>query len=416
MKQPPYIFVVGAPGSKWSGVARSIYMSPMINRTDHRDSNVYNHRGTAVNHIGSYFDPGMEYGDFFDHIEDYSREECEAEFDRPFSDTEGPKIIKSHVLSKKIHVLRERWPNCPIVMVLRKDDDCWLWWKQAGGFDITYPSYEWYRDEIVMRGEIASQNRGIEKWFHKGKQCSNSNELAEVLGILDPEIKDFSAQDTQVSVLSSKANETADDKITPHLLEFIQNEFEISVDASSISALAEEIHDKVLSRYFGPKGAWKPDTNKFNQTGEAIIKTVNDLDPERVLDVGCGYNLLKGKIKNLYGIDPYNDAADEVVSILDFVSPPTTWDVVLCLGSVNFGGRPKIEAEMEKVIDLLKPGGHLFMRVNPGLPHPRPESRWIQFYGWNEEELRRMANHFGMEVIAIEPDAHRLYSHWRKPK
>jgi hypothetical protein len=36
-------------------------------------------------HLGAYFDPGMEFGDFFDRVDQYTKDQCEAEFDRPFS-------------------------------------------------------------------------------------------------------------------------------------------------------------------------------------------------------------------------------------------------------------------------------------------------------------------------------------------
>ena len=36
-----YIFIAGAPGSKWSSVAKNIYYSPDIDRTDNNAHRVY---------------------------------------------------------------------------------------------------------------------------------------------------------------------------------------------------------------------------------------------------------------------------------------------------------------------------------------------------------------------------------------
>ena len=97
--QMKYIFMAGAPGSKWSSVSKNIYFSPSIDRTDANAEREYYHDapGTLeLMHMGAYFDPGMEFGDFFDRIDQYTKAECEAEFDRPFSGT-GVRIIKSHV-------------------------------------------------------------------------------------------------------------------------------------------------------------------------------------------------------------------------------------------------------------------------------------------------------------------------------
>ena len=48
------------------------------------------------------------------------------------------------------------------------------------------------------------------------------------------------------------------------------------------------------------------------------------------------------------------------------------FDVILCLGSVNFGSRDKIISEVSRCVDLLADGGTMFFRVNPGLSHDKP--------------------------------------------
>ena len=53
-----------------------------------------------------------------------------------------------------------------------------------------------------------------------------------------------------------------------------------------------------LKEYFG--GVWKPDWAKFEHSGYQLIEKINDLKPESVLDIGCGYNQLKEKIPNLF--------------------------------------------------------------------------------------------------------------------
>ena len=64
-----YIFVAGAPGSKWSSVCKNIYYSDSIDQTDASENREYWHDASGqldLMHIGAYFDPGMEFGDFFD--------------------------------------------------------------------------------------------------------------------------------------------------------------------------------------------------------------------------------------------------------------------------------------------------------------------------------------------------------------
>jgi hypothetical protein len=82
-------------------------------------------------------------------------------FDEPFSG-KGIRIIKSHVFSHKIDFLQSMWPDCPVVLVHRRDDSCLGWWLMAGGFDIKYPNYRpYYKDIPTMTQHIQRQNQDI---------------------------------------------------------------------------------------------------------------------------------------------------------------------------------------------------------------------------------------------------------------
>jgi hypothetical protein len=188
-----YIFVAGAPGSKWSSVVKNIYYSPSIDRSDYSNARTYYHDASGkrdLMHLGAYFDPGMEFGRFFHRLSEYDFYQCEAEFDAPFSG-EGVRIIKSHVFANNIDYLKKTWPDCPIVLVHRDDDACLGWWVKCGHFDITYPDYaEYYQDLKTMASIIRQQNEGIQKamWDYPRRQPQTNQELAQMLNIeLPPE-------------------------------------------------------------------------------------------------------------------------------------------------------------------------------------------------------------------------------------
>lgn len=204
-----YIFIAGAPGSKWSSVAKNIYFSADIDRSDYHDNRTYYHDASGkqdLMHMGAYWDPGMEFGKFFARLNRYSKEECENEFDRPFTGS-GIRIIKSHVFAHHIPFIRSNWPDCPIVLVHRSDDSCLGWWVKCGQFDITYPDYaEYYQNLREMSRIISEQNQDIVKsWDHyAGQQPSTNVELARLLNIAEPPgeyFQEYSTQDIKVKVI-----------------------------------------------------------------------------------------------------------------------------------------------------------------------------------------------------------------------
>ena len=204
-----YIFMTGAPGSKWSSVSKNIYYSPDIDRSDYSDARTYYHDAsgtTQLMHMGAYFDPGMEFGGFFDNINRYTKELCEAEFDRPFTG-KGVRIIKSHVFAHNIGFLKDYWPDCPIVLVQRHNDACLGWWVKCGHFDITYPKYEqYYRDLRTMAGIISAQNKDIQEavWRYRGQIVNTNCDLARAVNIQHPPEnyeQNYGADDIRVTVI-----------------------------------------------------------------------------------------------------------------------------------------------------------------------------------------------------------------------
>jgi len=203
-----YIFVAGAPGSKWSSVVKNIYYSPDVDRSDYSDQRTYYHDAGGkmdLMHLGAYFDPGMEFGGFFHRLNEFDYYQCEAEFDRPFSGS-GVRIIKSHVFANHIDYIKETWPDCPIVLAHRPDDACLGWWVKCGQFDITYPSYGYYKGFRDMAQKIQQQNAGIVAAMRKysGHTPLNNHQLCDILNIAQPPVEynqDYGQSDVRVTVI-----------------------------------------------------------------------------------------------------------------------------------------------------------------------------------------------------------------------
>ena len=127
-------------------------------------------------------------------------------------------------------------------------------------------------------------------------------------------------------------------------------------------------------------------------------------------------NEFKDKIHNLVGIDPYNDKADFEVGTLQYKTDKL-FDVILCLGSVNFGSKEKIIAEVSRCVQLLSNNGLMFFRVNPGLSHDKPEADWIEFFAWNVPFIIELSEMFNLKILDIRDDTNqRKYFIYRKVK
>ena len=206
-----YIFVAGAPGSKWSSVVKNIYYSPDIDRSDYRDEWTYYHDASGkmeLMHLGAYFDPGM-ISPLPEDLTTLTRQQLEEIFAEPFQfkESRGVRIIKSHVFSNHIDYLRELFPEVPIVIVHRNDDACLGWWVKCGHFDITYPDYhEYFKDLKHMAQIIRNQNKDILTawWKYTSRVVTDNVQLARALNIELPPVEyaqDYVVSDVRVMVI-----------------------------------------------------------------------------------------------------------------------------------------------------------------------------------------------------------------------
>lgn len=155
---PDKIFMIGAPGSRWSGIAQNIEDAvPGFNVTDRCDRRTYRHHN-FTGHLGAYFGTGWEFDTSLDQVN----------LDAPFLYTTGTRILKSHEWAYQLDEIRDRYLEAWIMLVYRPDMSCYSWWHEAGGFTISYPDYHvYYRDSANMLCEIVRQNQAIMRFAQK---------------------------------------------------------------------------------------------------------------------------------------------------------------------------------------------------------------------------------------------------------
>lgn len=183
-----WIFVTGAPGSRWSGVGQEVRWNTHADITDYVSEKEYTH-GLYSGHKGNYYGPGMLNGTWLDK-ELGTKEQWIDEINNSFSGPEDQvKVLMSHHFAYYLEEIMEVFPESQIIAVVRDCDDCMEWWKKAGGWNITYPSYEWYRDDIKMKHEIYYQNKAILQWADK-HSVKKSEELAQRFNKFKPKVED----------------------------------------------------------------------------------------------------------------------------------------------------------------------------------------------------------------------------------
>lgn len=151
MTLPQRIFFTGVPGSRWSGIAQTLESMPYFNTTDRTREREYLHNG-FTGHKGAYFGRMMEF---------------EAKLDADYIDSAwahksvGTKLVKSHDWAYSLDNIKSMFPNDWIMLVYRDNAASFTWWKEAGGWDIKYPSYTAYQNDVIMAREIEWQNSAI---------------------------------------------------------------------------------------------------------------------------------------------------------------------------------------------------------------------------------------------------------------
>ena len=187
----------------------------------------------------------------------------------------------------------------------------------------------------------------------------------------------------------------------------IESELHLPCDyVGSLKDITDDLAERYILRFFSE--IWKPRTGDYEHTGWELADEINKLNPEKVLDVGCGYHPFKGRIQNIIGIDPYNNQADYEVDILEYKVKPESHDVIIALGSINFNSKDEIEARFNHCINLLKKGGKFYLRANPGITHKT--GPYVDIFPWTFEVAFELAKEYDLTLETFKKDNNgRLY-------
>ena len=147
-------------------------------------------------------------------------------------------------------------------------------------------------------------------------------------------------------------------------------------------------------------------TTSHTKTGSGFpaAEIINAMNPDLVLDLGCGFSLFKEHIQNLIGVDllPYGDRVDLVMDCDDALRlfKDNSVDAIRCVGPFNFG----TQEEQEELIGLcfakLKPGGLVCGHARPGRLSDATgfNARGIIHYPWTRTAVHDFTSLFSWEL------------------
>lgn len=240
-------------------------------------------------------------------------------------------------------------------------------------------------------------------------------------------------------------------KIIQDLAKFIEMRYGVDVTKhnenqpelfKSFMRMQYWLDEVILERYFGPNDDPEQNGTYWTQqlkwatrkSGQKLLDYINSIqdenpqDPLKILDVGCGENEWKPKFGGrLIGIDPFHPKADIRMGVNEFASiqqHQNKYDIVLALGSINFGDKKEIDRQVSNVVNLTKPGGKIFWRCNPGITHDNDHAKWVDFFDWSKEYIMEISAKVNCTVNEVSWDhdendkevrwGNRLYSEWTK--
>jgi hypothetical protein len=184
--------------------------------------------------------------------------------------------------------------------------------------------------------------------------------------------------------------------------------------------MTPEIKKRVLAKFNPVRWDGHVAFRHYTHSGMNLIDEVNALDPDLVIDVGCGHNRFKGHIKNLIGFDPQPFPMADIQSDIQSINfREESADVLLVLGSIQFGTKEDVANDFNKVVKWLKPGGYIVMRTLYEFKEEEIPYSDVH-YVWTDDDIKELGESNNLTMVKgpfvdKAPKSSRLVWWWQKP-
>lgn len=144
-------------------------------------------------------------------------------------------------------------------------------------------------------------------------------------------------------------------------------------------------------------------------SGYAAALVINERNPNMVLDLGCGNNVMKQYIPNLIGIDllPWSGNTDVVMDVIEYLATvqDNSIDAIRCVGPFNFGTDLEVHQLIAEVHRVLSPGGIICCHARPAHRDDSTsfQQRGMIHYPWTRERIRLLTTMFNWKLHDPNP-------------
>lgn len=164
-----YLFLTGVPGSRWGRLERMLYKAaPGLVDMSSNLNYLQDNPEHGTQHVYTFWGPYHQHGDEFDQLSLLGPERIMAEIESAYSEHNAPeplRIIRCHWFAYQLDWIAENLPEVDIMMVMREPEMSFRWWIESGGWDINYPSYKWFSTSEVLKREIMTQTKLMQKFI-----------------------------------------------------------------------------------------------------------------------------------------------------------------------------------------------------------------------------------------------------------
>ena len=173
-----YIFLTGAPGSRWGRLERMLYSAaPGLIDTSSNLKYLQDHPDHGTQHVYTFWGPYHQHGDGFDRLDLLGPDRIMSEIEQAYNPKAPGRLrfIRCHWFAYQLDWIADNLPEVDSLMVMREPEMCYRWWHESGGWDINYPNYEWYSNDRNLKREIMTQTKLMQKFITERKLMMSYN-------------------------------------------------------------------------------------------------------------------------------------------------------------------------------------------------------------------------------------------------